>query len=211
MRGWCLLVEGWAQWYGTLCVIVVNGHHHVNACRLIFSSYRLCCVKSLRHVVGCACSCDSVRCRGDRDAAQAYVGDGSGTSWLFAKFRCERSSWNGRELWRLVTLSCEIFSLITRIPVAIIVAKNERTRKILNLTLVSLMLLLNCAILLWVLLTIIRIIACWRGVCQPAKLRNLTTIDILQGIMSVRPIDFQSLQLRKIQFCGMYIISRQRL
>lgn len=28
-----------------------------------------------------------------RDAAQAYVGDGSGTSWLFAKFRCERSSW----------------------------------------------------------------------------------------------------------------------
>ena len=33
-----------------------------------------------------------------RGAAQAYVGDGSGTSWLFAKFRCERSSWNGREL-----------------------------------------------------------------------------------------------------------------
>lgn len=28
-----------------------------------------------------------------RDAAQAYVGDSSGTSWLFAKFRCERSSW----------------------------------------------------------------------------------------------------------------------
>ena len=28
-----------------------------------------------------------------RGAAQAYVGDGSGTSWLFAKFRCERSSW----------------------------------------------------------------------------------------------------------------------
>lgn len=32
------------------------------------------------------------------DAAQAYVSDGSGTSWLFVNFRCERSSWNGREL-----------------------------------------------------------------------------------------------------------------
>lgn len=78
MRGWCLLVEGWAQWYGTLCVVVVNGHHHVNACRLIFSSYRLCCVKSLRHVVGCACSCDSVRCRGD---------------WRCCSGLCQRRQW----------------------------------------------------------------------------------------------------------------------
>jgi len=28
-----------------------------------------------------------------RDAAQAYVSNGSGASWMFAKFRCERSSW----------------------------------------------------------------------------------------------------------------------
>ena len=35
MRDCCLLVEGWAQWYGTLCVDVVDGHHHVNSCRLI--------------------------------------------------------------------------------------------------------------------------------------------------------------------------------
>eukprot|EP00956_Cyclotella_meneghiniana_P037584 scaffold140839_cov79-Cyclotella_meneghiniana.AAC.2 len=28
-----------------------------------------------------------------RDADQAYVDDGSGTSWLFAKFQSERSSW----------------------------------------------------------------------------------------------------------------------
>ena len=37
-----------------------------------------------------------------RDAAQAYVGDGSGTSWLFAKFRCERSS-----VFLEMAVSCE--------------------------------------------------------------------------------------------------------
>eukprot|EP00956_Cyclotella_meneghiniana_P013707 scaffold19997_cov84-Cyclotella_meneghiniana.AAC.1 len=37
-----------------------------------------------------------------RDAAQAYISAGSGTSWLFAKFRCERSS-----VFLKMAVSCE--------------------------------------------------------------------------------------------------------
>ena len=127
MRGCCLLWERLAQAYGTRCIVVVICHQTSMPAGWFAAATSFAVLKAcgMLLVMPAAVSVDATAAI--RGAAQAYVGDGSGTSWLFAKFRCERSSWNGRELWRFVTLSCEIFSLLTRIPVAIIVAKNEST------------------------------------------------------------------------------------
>jgi hypothetical protein len=87
MRDCCLLVERWAQGYGTLCNVVVSGQQTSTPAGRFAAATAFAVSKAYGTllVVPAAVSVDAAAAI--KDAARLYVGDGSGTSWLIAIFR----------------------------------------------------------------------------------------------------------------------------